>query len=397
MSNQRRSTRRMRRGASKAAVAAVALPGVVCGCLAPSPSAQRIAITAPADDLDRCSPRPLVGDAFGARFEERNAVLTLGPDEEVFVTGRGCIDEVAEVLVVSDGSVEVGAVVPKPGTGVSAHGSSTDGGEGVELHVMTLANGVVVASSKELPAAVDDLLSERFPELGWGKRPAEAPLPVDEQDHREGDVSAMNNSTECTEQDRNSQGRRESDNHTWRANLGTYPAYLNAQQTTADFQAGPDGWETFPRSDCLSIPFNSIQHNYAGGTNLMPNMTAAPTCQSGNGSNTWAFRVQNAANRLATTCSWWTTIPFFDDEVTEADVAFNTNVTWGHTVDQCTPEARKHMVVSAATHEAGHVFGFGHVDQASEQTMVPTSPACSKAWSTLGRGDMRGAQEVYAP
>lgn len=109
------------------------------------------------------------------------------------------------------------------------------------------------------------------------------------------------------------------------------------------------------------------------------------------------FRSLTGTSVLAVACSYWVSFPFLTDEITEGDVAFNTNVTWGHTVDQCTPESRKYMIGAVATHEAGHVFGFGHVDQSSDQVMVPATTTCSKAMYNLGRGDMRVAHEVYSP
>lgn len=47
------------------------------------------------------------------------------------------------------------------------------------------------------------------------------------------------------------------------------------------------------------------------------------------------------------------------------------------------------------THEGGHLFGLGHVAQATLQVMVPSSWECQTAQPYLGNGDLAGMKYLY--
>jgi hypothetical protein len=57
----------------------------------------------------------------------------------------------------------------------------------------------------------------------------------------------------------------------------------------------------------------------------------------------------------------------------------------------------KYSVEAVVTHEAGHVFGLGHVDEAAHGalTMSPVMLTCQSSEKTLGLGDVRGLEAVY--
>ena len=274
---------------------------------------------------------------------------------------------------------------------MSSEALTAEGDELVpDLHVVTLDNGAVVATTDHIDVEVDSELDELFPDLGWGRPP-----PLADEFLRQ--PFAAQSTMSCTRTDRNYSGRNESDDQVWTFRRSSIPAYLDADQTIADMRDGAQSWERLPRTDCATVPLNSIRQTYAGITNNAPNVNGSGVCANGNGLNTWSFfNATGNQTWVAKACTWWIAYPFVDDEITE--VVFDTNDTWGNNVNDCQPGGvRKYMVSPTAAHETGHAFGFGHVDQASQQTMVPQMATCSKDLFTLGRGDMTVAHEEYVP
>lgn len=76
----------------------------------------------------------------------------------------------------------------------------------------------------------------------------------------------------------------------------------------------------------------------------------------------------------------------------EADVRIATNMNvYPRITNRCT---NGFDLQGVATHEMGRVFGLA-TSSASAQTMYAYSPRCSKAWRTLGAGDVRGMVSLY--
>lgn len=100
---------------------------------------------------------------------------------------------------------------------------------------------------------------------------------------------------------------------------------------------------------------------------------------------------------VARTC-WWATesLPGAPNPLKEADVQFNTT-TYNFTDTGGSPScSNQYDIRSVGTHEAGHVFGLGHVGAGhSNLTMYTNSFVCRTIARSLGRGDMLGLASIY--
>jgi hypothetical protein len=94
---------------------------------------------------------------------------------------------------------------------------------------------------------------------------------------------------------------------------------------------------------------------------------------------------------LALTC-WWAS----GGSTLEGDTRYNKgNFLWVVNIGSAC--RNKFSVEAVGTHEFGHVFGLGHVDEGTHGalTMSPTIYACQNSESTLGKGDVLGLQSKY--
>jgi predicted Zn-dependent protease len=96
-------------------------------------------------------------------------------------------------------------------------------------------------------------------------------------------------------------------------------------------------------------------------------------------------------------CGWGLPTVGAVNDLIEADVRFNItnyNFTIAPTTTGC---SNKYDLVSVGTHEAGHVFGLGHVSEESYplMTMSKNSEICNSSARTLGKGDMLGLEARY--
>jgi hypothetical protein len=129
---------------------------------------------------------------------------------------------------------------------------------------------------------------------------------------------------------------------------------------------------------------------YQGTTTRGTNIGKDSSCTSSDGKSVVGF-----GNLLSTdlgfTC-WWTS----GNHTVEADLRLNkVEYTWvvnigGHCVTKFSIEA-------VATHEVGHIYGLGHVNEALHGwlTMSPVILPCQASETTLGLGDVRGLEAQY--
>lgn len=170
---------------------------------------------------------------------------------------------------------------------------------------------------------------------------------------------------------------------------------------------------TFPwyRKSGISIPYEAI----AGGINAMA--TGSGTCTNlangatatykGTTSATSTFYTNGLCKAtdftnvvdtgtlpvgtLAATCTYENS-----SEISYADVRFNTaEYAWytGTSVTGCS--GTKYDAQGVMTHEAGHVFGLGHVADSTLQVMKPHSGTCETSQRNLGAGDLAGMKHIY--
>ena len=98
---------------------------------------------------------------------------------------------------------------------------------------------------------------------------------------------------------------------------------------------------------------------------------------------------------LGRTCTQYLILPFADDRINEADVRLNVNAGWF----QYLPAAcsNRYELAGVLTHEFGHVFGMGHVDESThgQLTMSTNATPCSYADHSLGLGDYNNLHDHY--
>ncbi len=140
---------------------------------------------------------------------------------------------------------------------------------------------------------------------------------------------------------------------------------------------------TGARNDCGRADSVDAAHAYIGST------TRAPSCSSRDGHNVVGFG-RLPLGVLAVTCFW-----VRNGHMVEADIKINSRESWALTLSGC--HARP-MLEATITHEAGHVFGLGHIGERrhGRLTMSPyLDGPCENDEATLGLGDMLGLEQLY--
>jgi hypothetical protein len=146
---------------------------------------------------------------------------------------------------------------------------------------------------------------------------------------------------------------------------------------------------THERNDCGRPDTVSARAIYDGRTNLGTHIGTNAACNRNDGHNVIAFG-DLPSSTLGFTC-WW----FLDHRTIEADTVLNRHdFTFVLTTRDCSNE---YILEGVATHEFGHVFGLGHVNQDKHAalTMSPQIYPCDPSDETLGLGDMMGLERLY--
>ncbi|MDA8435840.1 MAG: hypothetical protein M0Z98_07635 [Actinomycetales bacterium] len=98
---------------------------------------------------------------------------------------------------------------------------------------------------------------------------------------------------------------------------------------------------------------------------------------------------------LGRACEWHTILPIADDVIYDADVRLNKSSKWYSIIPSgC---SNVYEIEGVLMHEFGHVFGLGHVDEATHGnlTMSVNSTPCSYADHTWGKGDYNSLAAHY--
>lgn len=178
----------------------------------------------------------------------------------------------------------------------------------------------------------------------------------------------------------------------------SYHWYFNKNSTPSEVDedravnAARDGVEHIPRAfnDC-GLPDNvGTTQLYKGTTSENGNIAGDSTCIQSNGKSVVAFG-DLRADDLAFAC-WWTK----NGAIVEGDIRLNKfEYLWVVNIGgNC---VAKYSVEAVVTHEAGHVFGLGHVSETEHGalTMSPVMLTCQSSEKTLGLGDVRGLEALY--
>jgi hypothetical protein len=100
-----------------------------------------------------------------------------------------------------------------------------------------------------------------------------------------------------------------------------------------------------------------------------------------------------SSDTIAYTCPYENTTTH---EYVEADIVINKSVDWALSMDTCS--GFEELLEATVTHEFGHVFGLGHVNERrhGDLTMSTRSNGpCTDDEVTLGLGDILGLEELY--
>jgi hypothetical protein len=252
----------------------------------------------------------------------------------------------------------VGLIIPAPGTGVWGAAHRADG-EPVILGVETHLDGTVVIH-----------------------RAAEAWSVV-------GGSPAGRARGACSDAAYTLHGGDWDKSYRWSFNRSSTPSEVDKDRAAT---AVRDAVKNITRADndCGQADKVSATQDYLGTTNDGANIGTDSTCKGSNGKSVVGFG-NLLAGDLALSC-WWTR----NGAIIEGDIRLNkSEYSWVVQIgDACVV---KFSVEAVVTHEAGHVFGLGHVSEVNHGalTMSTVMMACQSSEKTLGLGDLRGLEALY--
>lgn len=179
-----------------------------------------------------------------------------------------------------------------------------------------------------------------------------------------------------------SPGVKWNETYEWAFRASSTPARLTKASVAGVLQKSFDNI-TGAHNDCGLPDRVSAQHRYLGTTDVRPD------CKHRDGHNVIGFgRLQFGV--LAVTCFWMR-----NGKMVEADIKINSRESWALSLNGCHESV---ALEATMTHEAGHVFGLGHVGERrhGRLTMSPfLNGPCENSEATLGLGDVRGLEALY--
>ncbi len=192
-------------------------------------------------------------------------------------------------------------------------------------------------------------------------------------------------------------GYKESDNHAWYFNNAGSGNWIGSgSAVSADLSAA--NIITNATNNCSIVANPTNRNNYVGLTTLHPqipivlgaNCASIPTDTV----NVHGWVSGLAYTTLARTC-WWGIARPGTDELSTADVGFNSARNWFSTLPANCSNAFD--MVGVAVHEWGHVYGLDHASSATHPnlTMSSVSAPCTVAQRSLGKGDILGLLALY--
>ncbi len=268
-----------------------------------------------------------------------------------------------EGRVIVDGAV--GAVVPEPGTEVTAQGATPRG----DQH-LTVAN----------PRG-DDLLVDGA-----------------DEETRSGTASDLasraSSPSPCSDPYYDSWDRKLYNYNKWYANVRSVPAYMSKVRAVRAMKRG--GVNVYRAQDGCGLPDRvKGELRYQGGTKRGVNIRADASCTSSDYRSVVGFG-DLPSGFTAFTCVWsWiqdgpNRVAHSDVRINKFDYAWTTRVTSG-----C---RGRYDVESTMTHERGHTFGLGEASEGSHGNLTMSEDSngpCQTSERSLGRGDARGLNSKY--
>jgi hypothetical protein len=186
----------------------------------------------------------------------------------------------------------------------------------------------------------------------------------------------------CSDRHFNLEGTRWPSAYRWWFRAGSTPSRLTRTATEAALRRAFANIVNAD-NDCGRADRSSASAAYQGRTTL------APSCRRTDGRNVIGFR--ELPDGVAARTCWWAD----GTRVVEADIQISSNVDWATSLASCVDEL---MLEAVMTHEAGHVFGLGHVAERRHGRLTMSTfldSPCNNQESTLGLGDLRGLEALY--
>lgn len=285
-----------------------------------------------------------------------------------------------------------GLTVPEPGVKVSVESLTADG----STHGFTLAvaaDGTVSygydARGADERGTGDRSHGDAKPRAsGKGKRPSGKRPSGNRLTGSRADAPAP-----CEDAAYSIADRKEYGTYEWFIGDGPQPGDLPRREVRQAFEEGITAIIR-GRNACGLADTIGARARFLAATGREAGIDHMARCTDRDGMNVWDAG-DLSSDSVATTCSWSRPVSRGPDRLIEADVRFNIH-DYTFTDDPTGACEDAYDIRSVATHEAGHVFGLGHVGSGHENlTMFPSSFACSTTARTLGRGDVLGLRSLY--
>ncbi len=252
--------------------------------------------------------------------------------------------------------------IPPAGMGVGAAAArDASGGHALDLTVSTSLSGVVTAEVE----AIEPVVAAR----------------------QRRDVDP------CKDAKYNSGGHAWDAPLRWTFNAASTPRHLKKARALRDIRAGANNIAG-GHNDCGLARVSTVGSAFAGVSRTRPDIAVV-----GNNISCGGYNTNNSVDFgplprgiFGWTCFWWDST----GEMVAADMRISNSPA---VVTKVPKNCRSRFDLQAiATHEWGHAFGLGHVSAVNRNlTMPPLLLSCSGDQRTLGLGDYKGIEALYAP
>lgn len=198
----------------------------------------------------------------------------------------------------------------------------------------------------------------------------------------------------CVDSAYTTAGHKEYGTYLWHIGDGPLPGGLSRREMRRVVEAAIST-VTSARNKCGLTDRTGLSARFLSVTDREAGIDKKGRCVKRDGVSVWDAG-ELPPDMVAVTCSWAVTPPGGGPgDLIEADVRFNTRYyRFTDRPDEHCDNA--YDIQAIATHEAGHIFGLGHVGAGHENlTMYTNSFACSTRARTLGKGDVMGLRALY--